>query len=189
MTTTRPSATEAHAAVATLLRHIGEDPNRDGLRDTPSRVAKALLELTQGYSVDVGALLAVQFAEVHDSLIVVRDVPFHSLCEHHMLPFTGTATVGYVPAPGGGIVGLSKLARLVDAYARRLQVQERLTVQIADAIEEHLHPVAVGVIITAHHTCMSMRGIQRAGQMVTSHLTGELRSDPVLRAEFMRLHQ
>lgn len=187
--TPRPSATEAHAAVTTLLRHLGEDPKRDGLRDTPARVAKALLELTQGYSVDVGALLAVQFAETHDSLIVVRNVPFHSLCEHHMLPFTGTATIGYVPAEGGGIVGLSKLARLLDAYARRLQVQERLTAQIADAIDTHLQPLATGVIITAHHTCMSMRGIQRQGEMVTSVLTGRLRTNPDLRAEFMRLHQ
>jgi GTP cyclohydrolase I len=177
----------AQSAVRTLLHHLGEDPERDGLHDTPKRVVKALVELTAGYHVNIGELLAVQFAEHHDSLIVVRNVPFHSLCEHHMLPFHGHATVGYVP-DGPGIVGLSKLARLVDAYARRLQVQERLTQQIADALDEHLHPAAVGVVISAHHSCMSMRGIRSAGEMVTSHLTGALRTEPDLRTEFMRLH-
>lgn len=176
---------DATYAVTTLLRYIGEDSQRDGLLDTPQRVAKALLELTAGYTVDVGKLLAVTFDEHHDQLIVVTPIPFESLCEHHLLPFHGVAHVGYLPS--GGIVGLSKIARLVDAYARRLQVQERLTTQIADALNEHLQPLAVGVLIEATHTCMSMRGARRQASMVTSKLTGFLRERPDLRSEFFQL--
>lgn len=171
--------------VVRLLEFVGEDPTRDGLVDTPRRVVKTLAELTTGYRIDVAALLAVTFTESHDELIVLRGVPFWSLCEHHMLPFHGRATVGYVPR--NGIVGLSKLARLVDAYARRLQVQERMTDQIADALVEHLAPLAVGVVVSATHTCAAMRGIQREATFVTSTLRGLLRERPDLRSEFMSL--
>lgn len=174
-------------AVIRLLQHLGEDPTRDGLRETPRRVVKALRELTTGYALDPADVLGTTFEVAHDEMIVVRNVPFSSLCEHHMLPFTGTATVGYVPAEGGRIVGLSKLARLVDLYARRLQVQERLTDQIAAAIEENLETIGVGVIVRASHTCMSMRGIGKAGEMVTSRMTGVLRTKPEARAEFLKL--
>jgi GTP cyclohydrolase IA len=180
-----PSAVEAQHHVRALLAHIGEDPQRDGLLGTPGRVVRALAELTSGYHVDIAELLAVRFDERHDELVMVRRVPFSSLCEHHMLPFTGFATVGYVPRTG--IVGLSKIARLVDAYARRLQVQERLTAQIADALTEHLDPLAVGVIVEAEHHCMAMRGIQRQAPMVTSCLRGVLRERADLRQEFLAL--
>ena len=175
----------AQEHVRALLAHIGEDPERDGLLGTPGRVVRALAELTSGYHVDIAELLAVRFDERHDELVMVRRVPFSSLCEHHMLPFTGFATVGYVPRTG--IVGLSKIARLVDAYARRLQVQERLTAQIADALTEHLDPLAVGVIVEAEHHCMAMRGIQRQAPMVTSCLRGVLRERADLRQEFLAL--
>lgn len=174
-------------AVVRLLEHIGEDPTRDGLLDTPRRVVKAWRELTVGYTMDPAEILATTFDVTCDEMITVRRVPFSSLCEHHILPFHGHATVAYIPSPGGRIVGLSKLARLVDCYARRLQVQERLTAQIADAIDEHLQPIGVGVIVTASHTCMSMRGIGKPGEMVTSKLTGALRNDAAARAEFMHL--
>ena len=176
-------------AVVRLLQHIGEDPTRDGLLETPARVVKALRELTSGYALDPAEILSKTFAVDHDVMIVVRRVPFSSLCEHHMLPFHGHATVAYIPAPGGQIVGLSKLARLVDLYARRLQVQERLTDQIASAIDEHLDPIGTGVILTASHTCMSMRGIQRAGEMVTAKMVGVMKEKPEARAELMTLHR
>lgn len=179
------SPSTALEAVVALLGLVGEDPTRDGLVETPRRVVKSLREMTRGYTVDIAALLAVTFDEPHDELVLVRKVPFHSLCEHHMLPFTGHATVGYIPR--NGIVGLSKLARLVDAYARRLQVQERLTTQIADALTEHLNPLAVGVIVEAEHHCMAMRGIERRAPMVTSCLRGLLRERPDLRQEFLAL--
>jgi GTP cyclohydrolase IA len=173
--------------VTRILEYIGEDPTRDGLIDTPRRVLKALTELTGGYRLNVADILSTTFDVACDEMIVVRKVPFSSLCEHHVLPFHGTATVAYIPGPGGRVVGLSKLARLVDCYARRLQVQERMTTQIADAIEEHLQPLGVGVVITASHTCMSMRGIAKPGEMVTSKLIGALKDKPEARAEFMGL--
>lgn len=181
---------EAHvggpqAHVAALLAMLGEDPERDGLVDTPARVVKMLRERTSGYDADVAALLSVTFNETHDELIVVRRIPFASLCEHHLLPFIGHCTIGYLPRDG--IVGLSKLPRLVEAYARRLQVQERLTGQIADALCEHLRPLAVGVLIEARHTCMSIRGVERDAPMITSTLRGLLRERSDLRAEFMAL--
>ena len=173
-------------AVVRLLQYLGEDPTRDGLLDTPRRVVKALRELTAGYHTDIASILTTTFDVAYDGLVVVSRIPFHSLCEHHMLPFTGHATVGYVPRDR--VVGLSKLARLVDAYARRLQVQERMTTQIADALDQHLAPLAAGVIITANHTCMSMRGIQREAEMRTSSLRGTLDTDTDLRHEFLALH-
>jgi GTP cyclohydrolase IA len=180
---TQRGVSDPERAVVTLLTALGEDPARDGLVDTPARVVRALGEMTAGYRVDVAQLLAVTFDEHHDELIVVRRVPFNSLCEHHLLPFTGVATVGYVPR--AGIVGLSKLARLVDVYARRLQVQERMTDQIADALVTHLDPLAVGVVVEAVHSCMAMRGVERTAPMVTSCLRGLLRERPDLRAEFL----
>lgn len=178
------------AGVRALLTHIGEDPNRDGLKDTPARVAKALREMTAGYAIDVEAILSKQFDndEKYGGIILLRRVPFASLCEHHMLPFTGHADVAYIPFPGSKIVGLSKLARVVDAYAKRLQVQERMTTQIADALCEHLQTVAVGVVIRADHTCMALRGIEKmAGGMLTSEMRGIFKDDPRARGELMEL--
>jgi len=175
-------------AVRRLLQFVGEDPMRPGLLDTPDRVVRALAEMTSGYQLDPAEVLARQFPDDYDEMVVVRGVSFHSMCEHHMLGFSGTATVGYLPAPGRGVVGLSKLARLVDLYARRLQVQERLTTQIADAIEEHLEPLGVGVLIAAHHSCMGCRGVRKPeAEMVTSALRGALREKPEARAEFLAL--
>lgn len=173
-------------AVVRLLSYLGDDPTREGLRDTPARVCRALGEMTQGYSTDVAELLACTFDVPHDSMVLVRGIEFVSLCEHHVLPFTGTATVGYLP--GDRVVGLSKLARLVDAFAQRLQVQERMTDQIADAIVEHLHPGGVGVVVTGVHGCMTCRGVRKPGaSMVTSALRGAFREDPTARAEFLAL--
>ena len=172
-------------AVVRMLQFINEDPTRDGLQETPRRVVKALKEMTVGYDTDINKILGVTFDVDCDEMIVVRDIPFSSLCEHHMLPFTGTATVGYVP--GKRVVGLSKIARLVDAYAKRLQVQERLTSQIADAMVEHLKPKGVGVVIKGQHSCMSLRGVGKAGVMMTSALRGVMRDKPEARAEFLNL--
>lgn len=176
---------DPHDAVVRLLQFIGEDPTRDGLLETPRRVVKAFKEMTEGYDKDIEALLGVTFDVKCDEMIVVKDIPFSSLCEHHMLPFTGTATVGYIPKKR--VVGLSKIARLVDAYGKRLQVQERMTSQIADAMVEHLKPLGVGVILKGTHSCMSLRGIGKAGIMQTSALRGVMRTDAEARAEFLAL--
>jgi GTP cyclohydrolase I len=174
-------------AVVRLLQHIGEDPTRNGLVDTPARVVSALTELTEGYHLNAADILATTFDEVCDEMVVVRDVPFTSLCEHHMLPFTGHVTVGYIPTEGGGVVGLSKLARLVDVHARRLQIQERMTAAIANDINLHLAPLGVGVVVKATHSCMAVRGVRKAGEMVTSSLLGVMREDPRARSEFLAL--
>ncbi len=176
-------------AVVRLLEYIGEDPTRDGLVDTPARVVKAWQEMTDGYALDPEDILARQFDVYHDEMILLTDIPFVSLCEHHVLPFHGTASVGYVPNPDSGkVVGLSKLARLVDCYAHRLQVQERLTDQITEALVKHLDPLGAGVLIRAEHSCMSCRGIRKAGsQMVTSSLVGIFRENPDARSEFLAL--
>jgi GTP cyclohydrolase I len=176
--------------VRTLLEHIGEDPDRDGLRDTPLRVVKALTETTAGYAVDVAELLSVQFdqedATRYHGIVLVKDVPFASTCEHHLLPFTGTASVAYIPK--GHIVGLSKLARLVDAYAQRLQVQERMTVQIVNALVDNLDPLAAACVVKAEHSCMNLRGVKKhTGGMVTSELRGAFYDDPRAREELMLL--
>lgn len=174
-------------AVIRLLSFVGEDPNRDGLAATPGRVIRSLAELTSGYGEDPAEILAVTFAEACDEMIVLRGVSFTSLCEHHLLAFTGTATLGYVPG-AGRVVGLSKLARLVDCYARRLQIQERLTTQIADALVTHLAPTGAGVVILAEHSCMGCRGVRKPGaEMVTSALHGAFREIPEARAEFLAL--
>ena len=177
---------EAEVAVETLLRLVGEDPERNGLADTPARVVRALKEMTVGYRHDPGAILSTVFDDSCDEMVLVRGVEFTSLCEHHLIPFTGVATVGYIP--DGQVVGLSKLARLVECYARRLQVQERMTEQIADALDKYLAPLGSGVVLRAHHLCMGCRGVKQPGaEMVTSAIRGNLREQPASRAEFMQL--
>lgn len=169
--------------IVRLLEYIGENPSRDGLRDTPERVLRAWEEMTQGYKVDVAKLLTVTFDIACDEMVVVRNIPFASMCEHHLLPFTGTVTLGYIPKEH--VVGLSKLARLVDAFAQRLQVQERLTTDLTLAMQEHLQPLGCGAIVHATHSCMCNRGVRKAGEMVTSSLVGVLRTDPQARTEFL----
>lgn len=169
-----------------ILKDVGEDPDREGLIKTPERVAKALQYLTHGYDLDPAEILrSAMFTEKYQQMVIVRDIEVYSLCEHHMLPFFGKAHVAYIPK--GRIVGLSKVPRVVDAFARRLQVQERLTVQIRDCIQETLEPAGVAVVIEAQHMCMIMRGIQKQNSIAsTSAFTGEFNKD-VTRAEFLRL--
>jgi GTP cyclohydrolase I len=175
------------AAVKELLEAIGEDPSRDGLLNTPSRVANMYQELFSGLDDDPGRHLTVTFAAEHDEMVMVRDIPFASLCEHHLVPFIGRAHLAYIPGDDGRITGLSKLARLVDGFARRLQVQERMTTQIADAIEAALGPRGVLVVVEAEHLCMSMRGVKKPGTLtVTSAVRGLFRKDAATRAEAMQ---
>jgi GTP cyclohydrolase IA len=170
-----------------LLLAIGENPERDGLRATPTRVAAMYEELFSGLSDDPARHLTITFAAEHDEMVMVRDIPFTSLCEHHLVPFIGKCHVAYIPAEDGRITGLSKLARLVDGFARRLQVQERLTTQIAEAIETVLDPRGVLVVMEAEHLCMSMRGVKKPGTTtVTSSVRGLFRSDVATRAEAMQ---
>jgi GTP cyclohydrolase IA len=185
---TKPSREEAEAAVRTLIRWAGDDPSREGLRDTPKRVVKAYEELYSGYGVDAQEVLAKVFEEVggYDDMVVVRDIPFHSHCEHHMVPFVGRASIGYYPSEG--VVGLSKLARVVDVFARRLQTQETMTAEIVGAVDEALKPRGVAVIIEAEHMCMSMRGVLKQGAMtVTTQFTGVFRDDPAEQARFLAM--
>ena len=175
-------------AVKEILESIGEDPNRDGLLDTPQRVARYFTEVTSGLRENPAEHLNKTFEVDHDELIVVRDITFFSICEHHLVPFFGKAHVSYLPKKGGRITGLSKLARLVDGFAKRPQVQERLTGQIADAIEDKLDPQGVAVVLEAEHMCMSMRGIKKPGsQTVTSSMRGQFRESASSRAEVLRL--
>ncbi|MEZ5168140.1 MAG: GTP cyclohydrolase I FolE [Acidimicrobiales bacterium] len=175
------------AAVREILEAIGEDPDRDGLVETPSRVARMYAEVCAGIHEDPAAHLAVTFEAGHDEMVMVRDIPLYSLCEHHLIPFLGKAHVAYIPNETGRVTGLSKLARLVDGYAKRPQVQERLTTQIAEAIEASLSPRGVLVVIEAEHLCMSMRGVRKAGaSTVTSSVTGIFRENVATRAEAMR---
>lgn len=175
------------AACTTILSCIGEDPDREGLLCTPERWAKALLFMTQGYEKDIGKVLNnAVFSENHREMVLVRDIDVHSLCEHHMLPFTGRVHLGYIP--NGKILGLSKIARIADVYARRLQVQERLTHQIADAIVEAVHPLGVAVVVECSHFCMVMRGVQKTGSStVTSSVRGCFESCAKTRAEFFSI--
>jgi GTP cyclohydrolase I len=168
-----------------LLYAVGEEPEREGLLDTPKRVRKSLAFLTQGYELEPRDVLGTAiFEEDYDAMVLVKEIEFYSLCEHHMLPFFGKAHIAYVP--NGRIVGLSKLPRLVEVFSRRLQVQERLTKQIAEALWETLEPRGVGVVIEAAHLCMMMRGVEKQqSSTVTSHLIGTLKDDPELRAEFL----
>lgn len=171
-------------AVTRLLQYVGEDPGRDGLKETPARVARSLKELTAGYGADVSALFKT-FDASYDEMVLVRRIGFTSLCEHHLLPFLGYAHVAYIP--NGRVVGLSKLARLVDAYARRLQLQERLTEEVTRALDTYLHPQGSACVIEARHSCMGCRGVRKEqAVMVTSSLTGAFRQ-PAVRAEFMSL--
>lgn len=177
----------AAAAVREFLLAIGEDPDREGLLETPARVAKAADELFAGMHTDPAQVLAKTFDMDHDEMVLVRDIEVQSFCEHHLLPFTGVAHVGYIPAKDGRVTGLSKLARLVDAYAKRPQVQERLTTQVADALVRHIHARGVIVVIECEHMCMTMRGVRKPGsRTVTSAVRGILR-DPTTRAEAMGL--
>jgi GTP cyclohydrolase I len=174
------------AAVREILSAIGENPDREGLQETPRRIADAYEELFSGLRTDPREHLRRTFDEGHREMVVLRSIPFASLCEHHLLPFTGVAHIGYIPR--GRIVGVSKLARLVEGYARRPQVQERLTSEIADAIMEELQPDGCGVVIEATHTCMTIRGIEKPGSvMVTSAMRGGFRTRPETRAEFVAI--
>jgi GTP cyclohydrolase I len=177
----------AEAAVRELLRAVGEDPDRDGLLETPARVARAYAELFAGLRQDAAEVLATTFSIDHEELIIVRDIPMYSTCEHHLLPFHGVAHIGYIPAEDGKVTGLSKLGRLVEVFARRPQVQEQITTQVADALVTHLGAQGVIVVIEAEHLCMSMRGVQKPGsRTITSAVRGQLR-DPATRSEAMSL--
>lgn len=174
-------------AVREILEAIGEDPDREGLRDTPDRVARMYGEICAGLHEEADTHLKVTFDAGHDEMVMVRDIPVTSLCEHHMVPFVGKAHVAYIPGDDGRITGLSKLARLVDAYAKRLQVQEKLTVQIANEIDTTLQPKGVMVVIEAEHLCMTMRGVRKPGATtVTSAVRGLFRSNVATREEAMR---
>jgi len=177
----------AEAAVRELLVAIGEDPDRGGLRDTPARVARSYAEIFSGLDMSPSDVLTTMFEIGHDELVLVRDIDVYSMCEHHLVPFHGVAHIGYVPSDDGRVTGLSKLARLVDVFARRPQVQERMTTQIADALVEHLQPRGVLVVIDCEHLCMAMRGVRRPGaRTITSAVRGQL-LDPATRAEAMAL--
>jgi GTP cyclohydrolase IA len=184
----RPSQAEAEAAVRTLLRWAGDDPKREGLLDTPARVARSYRELFAGYDTDPRAYLERTFEEVggYDQLVILKDIRFVSFCEHHMLPVIGKAHVAYLP--NDRVVGISKLARVVNGYGRRLQIQEKMTAEIARAIDEVLQPKGVGVVVEGTHSCMTLRGVNSEGSsLVTSHLIGDVRDDPRTRQEFLRL--
>jgi GTP cyclohydrolase I len=183
----RPEPDRMEDLIRRQLELIGEDPTREGLRDTPARVAESMVFLTRGYRQDIKEVFgdALYHERVKD-MVVVKDIELYSLCEHHLLPFYGRAHVGYIP--DGTIIGLSKMPRLVDFYARRLQVQERLTRQIAECMLEHLKPLGVGVVIEANHLCMMMRGVEKQNsRAITSCMLGSFQTDPKTRAEFMQL--
>ncbi len=184
----RPTRAEAEAAIRTLLRWAGDDPAREGLRDTPARVARAYEEFFSGYAIDPNALLERTFEETegYDEIVLLRDIRVESTCEHHMAPILGRAHVAYLPHRR--VVGISKLARVVEAYAKRLQIQEKLTVQIATTIQEVLAPRGVAVVIEAAHQCMTTRGVHKPGvTMVTSHMLGAFRNDPTTRRELLSM--
>jgi GTP cyclohydrolase I len=184
----RPSREEAEAAVRTLIRWAGDDPTREGLIDTPKRVVKAYRELFEGYDQDSSKILDKVFEEVagYDDMVLVREIPFASHCEHHMVPFVGHAHIAYYPSDG--VVGLSKLARLVDVYARRLQTQETMTAEIVEAMVDSLNPRGVAVMIEAEHMCMSMRGVRKQGSTtITTRFTGIFKDDPAEQVRFMSM--
>lgn len=184
----RPSREEVEAAVRTLLAWTGDDPEREGLLDTPKRVAKAYEEIFSGYFQDPAEHLKRTFEDVggYDDIVLVRGIPFFSHCEHHMLPFVGEAHVAYYPSEG--VVGLSKIARVIDIFAKRLQTQENLTAQVVDAIDTHLAPRGIAVMIEAEHQCMTMRGVQKQGvSTITTQFTGVFRDDPSEQLRFMSL--
>lgn len=173
-------------SIRSLLVGLEQDPDRDGLVDTPARVARAYQELLGGYEQDPEKILATEFDSDYDEMVTLDSIPFYSMCEHHLLPFFGTAAVAYIPNAKGAVVGLSKLARLVECYARRLQLQEKMTMQIAKAIERHLRPRGYGVVIQAQHLCMCARGVSKPGStMTTTALGGLLKEDEKARHEFI----
>ena len=175
-------------AVAAIIEAIGEDPKREGLADTPKRVAEMYAELFKGLDMDPKKELAVGYEEGHREMVIVKDIPFYSMCEHHLLPFYGMVDIGYIPDVSGRVVGISKLARVVEIFARRPQIQERMTTQIADAIMDGLSPSGVGVVVQAEHMCMIMRGVKKPGSnIVTSALRGSFRDKPETRTEFLSL--
>jgi len=181
---------KVEAAVYSIIKAIGDDPEREGLRETPKRVADMYTELFTGLEMDAKSELTVGFEVGHREMVILRDIPFYSMCEHHLLPFYGVAHVGYVPNEEGKVVGVSKLARVVEIFAKRLQLQERMTSQIADAIMEALQPDGVAVVIQAEHLCMTMRGIKKPGSnVITSATRGLFRSRAATRAEFLSLVQ
>jgi GTP cyclohydrolase I len=178
------------AAIQSIIKAIGEDPKREGLRDTPKRIADMYTELFAGIDMDAKAELTVGFEVGHREMVILRDIPFYSMCEHHLLPFYGVVHVGYIPNEEGRVVGVSKLARVVEIFAKRLQLQERMTSQIADAICEALQPDGVAVVVQAEHLCMTMRGIKKPGtNVITSATRGLFRSRAATRAEFLSLVQ
>jgi GTP cyclohydrolase I len=184
----RPSRAEVEEAVRTIIRFTGEDPERDGLKETPARVTKALEEFFKGYGQDPDVILKKTFEEIegYDEMIVLRGIRFESHCEHHMAPIIGRAWVGYIPR--GRVVGISKLARVVDAYAKRLQIQEKMTAQIANTIDRVLQPAGVAVVIKAQHHCMTTRGVHKPDtDMVTSRMLGVFRDNPSTRQEFLAM--
>ena len=173
-------------SIVAVLEALGEDPSRDGLRETPRRIAQMYEEIFGGLAIDPREYLRVGFEVAHDEMVILRNIPFYSMCEHHFLPFHGEAHVGYVP--DGRVVGISKLARVVEGYARRPQIQEQLTSQVAEAIMEVLKPDGVAVVIEAEHLCMTMRGVRKPGsRMITSAMRGDFRRSAVTRAEFLAL--
>ena len=177
-------------ATASIIEAIGQDLSQENIKDTPQRVAEMYAELFSGLDADPKAELSVGFEEGHQEMVILRDVPFYSMCEHHLLPFYGVAHVGYIPSAGGRVVGISKLARVVEIFAKRPQLQERMTRQIADAIFEALKPDGVAVVIRAEHLCMTMRGIKKPGtNVITSAVRGTFRSKTVTRSEFLSLIQ
>jgi GTP cyclohydrolase I len=170
-----------------LLQFLGEDPDREGLKDTPARYVKAMQYLTKGYDQDPDVLInGAIFNATYDEMVTIRDIDFYSMCEHHMLPFFGKVHVAYLPK--GKIIGLSKIPRIVDLFARRLQVQEQMTAQIASCLQEHLQPLGVAVVVEAFHMCMAMRGVEKqSSRAITSTMVGAFRNDPKTRSEFMNL--
>jgi GTP cyclohydrolase I len=186
----RPTQAQAEAAIRTLIQWAGDDPAREGLLDTPARVARAYQDFFRGYGEDPEAILARTFEEIegYDEMVILRDIRVESHCEHHMVPIIGVAHVAYLPSRR--VVGISKLARVVDAYAKRLQIQEKLTAQIANTINDVLQPRGVAVVIEAGHECMSTRGVHKSGvSMVTSRMLGAFRDDPSTRREFLSMIQ
>ncbi|MCA9826469.1 MAG: GTP cyclohydrolase I FolE [Dehalococcoidia bacterium] len=174
------------SAVVELLAAIGDDPRRDGLVETPRRIAEMYEEIFGGLSIDPAEYLSVGFEVAHDELVILREIPFYSMCEHHFLPFHGEAHVGYIP--DGRVVGISKLARVVEGFARRPQIQEQLTSQVAETIMETLQPDGVAVVIEAEHLCMTMRGVKKPGsRMITSAMRGQFKQSSITRAEFLSL--
>ncbi|MFO0998246.1 MAG: GTP cyclohydrolase I FolE [Alphaproteobacteria bacterium] len=184
----RPSREKAEAAVRTLIEWAGDDPNREGLLDTPARVARAYEEFFSGYDVDPVSFLSRTFEETngYDEMIVLRDIRFNSHCEHHMVPIIGKAHVGYLP--NRRVIGISKIARVIDAFARRLQIQEKFTTEVANTINEVLQPLGVGVVVEGAHQCMTTRGVHKpGGTLVTSRMLGTFRTDPKTRREFLSM--